>query len=63
MIFKLCDEAVKEIEKQKKDIAVPIVSGGLTTLEAYKYDCGRIQGLNIAIAVIKDFVKKLHEED
>lgn len=63
MIFKLCDEVVKELEKQKKDIAVPIVSGGLTTLEAYKYACGRIQGLDTAIAVIKAFVKKLHEED
>jgi len=63
MIFKLCDEVVKELEKQKRDIASPIVLGNLATLEAYKYACGRIQGLETAIAVIKTFVKKLHEED
>jgi len=63
MIFKLCDEVVKELEKQKRDIVSPIVSGGLTTLEAYKYACGRIQGLETAIAVIREFIKKLHEED
>jgi hypothetical protein len=63
MIFKLCDEVVKELEKQKKDITIPIISGGLTTLEAYKYACGRIQGLENAITVIRGFVKKLHEED
>ena len=63
MIFKLAEDVVKELEKQKKDIAIPIVSGGLTTFEAYKYACGRIKGLETSIAVIKDFVKKLHEED
>jgi len=63
MIFKLCDEVVKELEKQKRDIASPIVSGSLNTFEAYKYACGKIQGLETAIAVIKDFIKKLHEED
>ena len=63
MIFKLAEDVVKELEKQKKDIAIPIVSGGLTTFESYKYACGKVQGLEMAISVIKDFVKKSHDED
>lgn len=50
------------MREKQEGYAVPLVSGAMHTLEAYKYQTGKIAGLNEAQVILKDFYKSFTEE-
>lgn len=53
MIFEYCENLLSEIRKRKEKHSNEITSGGITSLEQYKYKIGILKGLEEAEILIQ----------
>lgn len=62
MLKEFVERLVDELQEDRQAKVDALVSGGCTH-DAYKFGCGEIHGLDIAIAQAQAMLKKVEEAD
>jgi hypothetical protein len=58
------DEVEKAIQKEIHNISSSLANGSASTIEEYRQQVGKIEGLTLSIHTMKHIIKqRLHEDD
>lgn len=52
-----------ELKKLAKDISNQSITGGCKSFDEYRYQCGMVAGLNEAVVVLTEMVKKRRDQE
>jgi hypothetical protein len=57
-MLEFAETVLKEIRKLQADSEAIVLSGGISDMERYRFMMGRLEGLKLTEALIKDLLKE-----